>query len=68
MIKVNISYLKGRMRDTAADNPLGKVLHVAGDQLFQRFFYNDDNLDPYLAWSQSTFDDDMQARNEGEYI
>ena len=68
VIKVNISYLKGRMRDTAADNPLGKVLHVAGDQLFQRFFYNDDNLDPYLAWSQSTFDDDMQARNEGEYI
>ena len=65
IIKVNISYLKGRTRDAAAESSLRKVLKVASDELFQRFFYNEDTSDPYLAWSQSTFDDDLKARNEG---
>lgn len=67
VIKVNISYLKGRIRDAAADSSLSKAIKVASDELFQRFFYNEDNSDPYLVWSQSTFDDDLHARSEGIY-
>jgi hypothetical protein len=66
VIKINISYLKGRIRDTAADGSLSKVLKVASDELFQRFFYNEEHSDPFVTWSQSTFDDDLQARSEGE--
>jgi C2 domain len=68
VIKVNISYLKGKTRDAMVDKPISKVFRAAGDELFQQFYYNDDNMDSYLAWSQSTVDDELLAQSEGDWI
>jgi hypothetical protein len=67
VIKVNISYLKGR-RDGMVDKPISKVLRAAGDELFQQFYYNEDNKDAFLAWSQSTTDDELFAQSKGDCI
>ena len=68
VVKINISYLKGKVRDSLVDMPVDRVLRLAGGELLQQFFYKDDDEDFYLAWSQTTFDDEQRVRIEGKFV
>jgi C2 domain len=68
VIKINISYLKGKTRDALVNMPADRLLRIASGELLQQFFYHDDKADVYLSWTQSTLDDERRVENEGTLI
>lgn len=69
VIRVNLSYLKGKSREGGlVAKTVDQVLSLAGGEFLEHFFPQDEDSDAFLSWSQHTYDDERNADYEGTLI